>query len=452
MATATSNAVNGLIDSMAATLKAQIDSSVTALKAQVAQLTFNPDPIVVVPVVKAPSITYSTQAPFTVGKPVSAFSPVNGGDAAIYTATLPAGLSIATSTGTISGTPIAAKAATTYTVVASNLGGSSTATLVLTVNAPVIVTPPADPAQPGGKSSAPLSYSGLNNQTITGLSFDGGGKAVDLLRLSNCTNIHVTLCRFSNTNGNSITLSNCTNVTIDYNFFTMVNFGVHAEACIGTQVNHNQGLNLWAPVLYNKNFAHWIQFHNCNSANQSISNNILESITGVAVHPHDSISIDACSGTSASPIKINNNWLRGGQQTAFPNSGDTGGGIMAPDESGNYYEIKNNIFVNPGCSAFQANGSGSNIVFDNNLIFNNVPTSVAANGITVLGSHSNMTISNNRVWWLNKLNHAVAQSDGETSYYFGGSGTGAGVTLSNNKWLDTTLNASILPATIITYK
>jgi hypothetical protein len=49
---------------------------------------------------------------------------------------LPAGLSLNASTGQISGTPTAAAAQTTYTVSASNIGGSTTFALSLTVNPP----------------------------------------------------------------------------------------------------------------------------------------------------------------------------------------------------------------------------------------------------------------------------------------------------------------------------
>src|SRR5207249_2248137 len=46
---------------------------------------------------------------------------------------LPAGLSIASGTCTISGTPSGIQAATTYSITASNSGGSSSATITITV-------------------------------------------------------------------------------------------------------------------------------------------------------------------------------------------------------------------------------------------------------------------------------------------------------------------------------
>ena len=47
---------------------------------------------------------------------------------------LPAGLSLNTTTGVISGTPSATAASATYTVTATNAGGSTTATLTIVVN------------------------------------------------------------------------------------------------------------------------------------------------------------------------------------------------------------------------------------------------------------------------------------------------------------------------------
>jgi DNA-binding beta-propeller fold protein YncE len=73
-----------------------------------------------------------------VGTPVAANTPSSTGGAVTgysVTPALPAGLSLDDVTGIINGTPTAVAAATSYTVMASNLTGSATATLTLTVNA-----------------------------------------------------------------------------------------------------------------------------------------------------------------------------------------------------------------------------------------------------------------------------------------------------------------------------
>jgi hypothetical protein len=310
-------------------------------------------------------------------------------------------------------------------------------------SAPVVITPP----MPGGAKSNPVTYSNLNGTVITSLSFDGGWKSVDLLTLNNCQNVHITMCRFSNTNGISVRLNNCTNVTVDYNFFTMVNFGVCATNCVGTKVNFNQGLNLWAPVKYNGNFAHFVQFINCSGAGQQINDNKFHNIDGVAIHAHDIVSIYQTSGTSASRVQIKRNQIKGGQWAGgFPNSGDTGTGITAPDVSGAWYEITDNVVVNSGVNGIICVGTGSNILVDKNIIVNdNKNAKVSYDGFTCTGAKTNIVVSNNRVHWLDSKGNSVG-------YWFGGGSTIKGGTLTNNNWNDTSLNSSIIPDSFITYK
>ena len=74
------------------------------------------------------------------GRPIVPNSPTSsGGAVTAYSVmpALPAGLTLSTSSGIISGTPTATRANTNYTVTASNSGGSTTATLNICVTAPV---------------------------------------------------------------------------------------------------------------------------------------------------------------------------------------------------------------------------------------------------------------------------------------------------------------------------
>ena len=83
-------------------------------------------------------LAYTTgTAVYTVGTPIPANSPISTGGAVTsygVSPALPAGLSLSTSTGVISGTPTAVTAAGSYTITASNSTGSTTATLTITVN------------------------------------------------------------------------------------------------------------------------------------------------------------------------------------------------------------------------------------------------------------------------------------------------------------------------------
>eukprot|EP00947_MAST-08B_sp_MAST-8B-sp1_P003138 g3138.t1 len=93
-----------------------------------------------------PSLTGYSSAPaqYRVGTAITASTPTAGGGGAAesfsVTPALPGGLSFATSTGVISGTPAAVRASTSYTVTATNGGGSSTTTLTFAVidRAPVL--------------------------------------------------------------------------------------------------------------------------------------------------------------------------------------------------------------------------------------------------------------------------------------------------------------------------
>ena len=88
----------------------------------------------------------------TVGTAISSLSPSVTGTPTSYSVSpaLPDGLSLSTSTGVISGTPTVVAALATYTVTASNSGGSTTATVTIAVNA----------VAPSGLSYTPSSVTG----------------------------------------------------------------------------------------------------------------------------------------------------------------------------------------------------------------------------------------------------------------------------------------------------
>ena len=102
------------------------------------------------------NLGYTTNpAIYTQGAAIAANGPrSNGGAPTSYgvSPALPAGLSLSTTTGIITGTPTAVSGSTAYTVTASNAGGSTTATLTLTVLASGIANGGGlDPSFGGGK-------------------------------------------------------------------------------------------------------------------------------------------------------------------------------------------------------------------------------------------------------------------------------------------------------------
>lgn len=91
----------------------------------------------------APVISY-TGSPFVynTGTAISSLTPNNSGGAATswsISPGLPTGLSFSTTTGVISGTPTAISAQTTYTITATNAGGTGSTTIKITVNPPAPV-------------------------------------------------------------------------------------------------------------------------------------------------------------------------------------------------------------------------------------------------------------------------------------------------------------------------
>ncbi len=128
------------------------------------------------------SLVYSTNpATYTVGKPIIADTPSSsGGPVSSYSISpnLPAGLQFNTTTGIISGTPSATSAATSYTITATNAGGSTPTNVSITVNA--ANAPVSLPSSPLSAGSVGSSYS----STIAA----SGGSGVFTLVISNVIN------------------------------------------------------------------------------------------------------------------------------------------------------------------------------------------------------------------------------------------------------------------------
>jgi len=144
-----------------------------------------------------PSISYSTPQVYTALTTISSLSPINTGGQVqsaggyLITPLLPSGLSFNTTTGVITGTPTTASPATNYTITATNLGGSGTATLNITVNpypVPVIsynspknyplnvAISPLSPSSTGvGAAGSSITALGTGFNNLTGVAVDAAG-------------------------------------------------------------------------------------------------------------------------------------------------------------------------------------------------------------------------------------------------------------------------------------
>jgi hypothetical protein len=91
----------------------------------------------------------------TAGQPISADTPTVNGTVTTYSVApaLPAGLSLNTTTGAITGTPTAVASQGSYVITASNPSGTTTATVQITVNAAVV---PPDSATGSPIATVPL--------------------------------------------------------------------------------------------------------------------------------------------------------------------------------------------------------------------------------------------------------------------------------------------------------
>lgn len=285
-------------------------------------------------------------------------------------------------------------------------------------------------------TSKPISYTGKNNITISGLSITAG--SAPAITLKNCINVHITASRFINAtgvNGVGVWLYNCTNVTIDYCYFNNVSSGIFASQSTGVYVANNQMKNMQGPMPRGQ----FVQFSGCYGPGNKIMSNRFENIMGSS-NPEDAINIYQSKGTASDPITISGNWIRGGGPSS------TGGGINLGDGGGSYQTADNNILVNPGqygiaISAGTVMSILSNRIYGAKASFTNVGT-FAWNQYSSTSGCSIITVSGNQI------NFTAAGGYQNPSWDGGNCGQISG--WSNNTWGATNITAAILPATIIT--
>jgi hypothetical protein len=139
----------------------------------------------------APELAYgTTSSTGTVGKPIAVIAPTRvrrTGTAAFSIApSLPAGLSLDSTNGILSGTPTTARAAKTYTVTMTDLAGSATANLSIEVEGPAASPPPPPPPPTPPPSGAAVTLDGL---VLTPAHLTTGGEASLHFRLSRAATV-----------------------------------------------------------------------------------------------------------------------------------------------------------------------------------------------------------------------------------------------------------------------
>jgi hypothetical protein len=158
------------------------------------------------------SLSYSNPNIYTRNSAITSLSSTVMGQNIIYSVypSLPSGLSLNTSTGTISGTPTGVSDTTTYTITATNSGGNSTFDIDITVGDIPIITPQSSPAAGtyDATQSVTLSSTGSNYikySTISLPSTCGEGTLYSgSISISSSETLYVRAC---NDIGNSSTAS-----------------------------------------------------------------------------------------------------------------------------------------------------------------------------------------------------------------------------------------------------
>jgi hypothetical protein len=284
------------------------------------------------------------------------------------------------------------------------------------------------------KVVGPIYLAYAHDLTISGDYINGGSSPC--IYLVNCYNIHITRSKLVNSSNVGVSLYNCTNIVVDSCYIANVSTGVYANSCRQIQVIANDMLNMMGPMPRGQ----FVQFNNVNGTGNRISNNHLENIMGQS-RTEDGINIYKSNGTATYPIYVTANWIKGGGPST------TGGGINLGEQGGSYQIASYNTLVNPGQYGMCVSG-GSNVQVLNNNIYSQSQwfSNVGIYYWNQSGRPSSaITIGGNNV------NFMSGKLGDIPNPCFIGAGNPTPARWSTNVWY-ASINASILPATIINYR
>lgn len=288
------------------------------------------------------------------------------------------------------------------------------------------------------KKSAPLEYNRKNNIVIEGLEFSSANQRT--ITLWNCENVIIKNCKFKDVDMKvAIYAENGTNILVtDCTFENVLGAFIADGSKDNIRFEHNDIKNVLGTLRGGPAQSQAIQFRRTSGAGNNISYNVIENIEGES-SPDDNINAFSAHGTPNSPMRITNNWIRGGGPSL------SGGGIMLADHGGSYIIAEDNIVVNPGQYGMAIAG-GQNITIRNNKIFSKkrpvANIGLYANNWTesISGKSHNIKVENNNVNWTNR--------DGRQNTFWFNDNMKPIQGIETNKY-NASLNESILPEVII---
>lgn len=283
---------------------------------------------------------------------------------------------------------------------------------------------------------------------IEGLHFDNptnvtGGNTALIVWGSNY--VLIRNCKFTNIPiMEAIGLLECSNVIICNCDFESVHAGIRVSACTeSVRIFSNDFKNILGHSQGGDQPGQAVQLrNNPNATGQwTIQDNAIENIQDESA-PEDNINIFFSNFESGTPLRIRNNWIRGGGPS------QSGGGIIIGDNGdgflGGNQVVEDNILVNPGQYGVAIAG-GSNMILQRNLVYSEQKpwSNVGIVGVNWDGTtqSENITIRENRVNWTNRdgvLNPAWIYENVEPV-----------IGIDTNVLYDTTVTPALLSAQII---
>ncbi len=278
-------------------------------------------------------------------------------------------------------------------------------------------------------SSAPISWNGVKNKTISNLEIiNPNGHCIELV---NCSNITIVNCKLGPSKQEGVYMYNCSNIKVENCTLDHNDTGVFAGASTGISVMNNDVINVQGPMPRGQ----MVQFAEVSGGGNRICYNVVENTLGQS-YPEDAVSLFKSNGIEGDPIQVVGNWIRGGGPS------NSGGGIMTGDMGGSYILVQDNILVNPGQYGITI-ASGHHIsIKDNKIYSKQLPFSNI--GLSAYKQYQidtfNDTIMNNEVnftYMDGQLNNLL--NDGKCGTIYG---------WNTNKY-DPTLNEDVLPTKIV---